>query len=59
MKTYLIHVDEIISHCYKVEADSEEGALEAYDKFTDGDFIVDLDGSSSWNSPWDVEEESK
>jgi hypothetical protein len=57
MKTYLVRVDEVISHCYEIKADSEEGALEAYDKFTDDDLeLKDMWGFREWNTPWDVED---
>lgn len=57
MKKYSVRVTESINHEYEVEANSTEEALTAYDKFTLSDLKkLDLDGSSSWDSPWDVEE---
>ena len=56
MKKYLVRVTETFHHEYEVEATSEDGALEAYDKLTEGELVeLDLDGSTSWDVPWDVE----
>ena len=56
MKKYYVYVTQMIHHTYEVEATSEDGALEAYDKLTDADLVeLDLDGSVSWDRPWDVE----
>jgi hypothetical protein len=58
MKKYTVSVSETINHSYSVEADSVEEALIAYDKFTSEDLErLDLDGSNSWDQPWDVVEE--
>jgi hypothetical protein len=58
MKKYTVSVSETINHSYSVEADSVEEALAAYDKFTSEDLErLDLDGSNSWDVPWDVVEE--
>ena len=58
MKKYTVSVSETINHSYSVEADSVEEALRAYDKFTSEDLErLDLDGSNSWDVPWDVVEE--
>lgn len=57
MKKYLVRVTESIHHEYEIEAATSEEALTAYDKFTLSDLKkLDLDGSSSWDSPWDIEE---
>lgn len=56
MKKYLVRVTETIHHEYELEATSEDGALQAYDKLTEGELVeLDLDGSTSWDVPWDVE----
>lgn len=58
MKKYTVSVSETINHSYSVEADSMEDALEAYYKLTSEDLErLDLDGSNSWDQPWDVVEE--
>jgi len=58
MKKYTVSVSETINHSYSVEADSVEEALIAYYKFTSEDLErLDLDGSNSWDVPWDVVEE--
>jgi len=58
MKKYTVSVSETINHSYSVEADSVEEALIAYDKFTSEDLErLDLDGSNSWDVPWDVVED--
>ena len=56
MKKYLVKVTETVHHEYEVEATSEDGALDAYDKLTEDELAqLDLDGSTSWDVPWDVE----
>jgi len=56
---YIVRVTETINHEYEVEAKSKEEALAVYDRFNDDDLRVkDLDGSVSWDIPWDVEEQS-
>lgn len=58
MKKYTVSVSETINHSYSVEADNMEDALEAYYKLTSEDLErLDLDGSNSWDQPWDVVEE--
>jgi hypothetical protein len=57
MKKYIIQVTESINHQYEVEAEDEDGALEAYDRLTDAQLKTrDLDGDSGWDRPWDVTE---
>jgi hypothetical protein len=57
MKKYIIQVTESINHQYEVEAEDEDGALEAYDRLTDTQLKTrDLDGDSGWDRPWDVTE---
>lgn len=58
MKKYTVSVSETINHSYSVEADNMEDALEAYYKLTSEDLErLDLDGSNSWDQPWDIVEE--
>ncbi len=57
MKKYIIQVTESVNHQYEVEAEDEDGALEAYDRLTDAQLKTrDLDGDSGWDRPWDVTE---
>jgi hypothetical protein len=59
MKKYIIRVTETINHEYEVEAESHDAALAAFDRFDDDDLKdKDLDGSTGWDTPWDVEEQS-
>jgi hypothetical protein len=57
MKKYIIQVTESVNHQYEVEAEDEDGALDAYDRLTDAQLKTrDLDGDSGWDRPWDVTE---
>lgn len=57
IKKWLIHVSETIDHCYEVEAENEEQALEAYYRLSDEQLeSADLDGGRNWDTPWSVEE---
>lgn len=55
MNKYLIQITENINHQYEVEAEDEDGALDAYDRLTEEQLKTrDLDGDRSWDRPWDV-----
>lgn len=57
MKKYMVRVTESINHDYLVEAEDEEGALEAYYSLSDDELkSKDLDGDSDWDKPWEVYE---
>jgi len=57
MKKFIVSVTEDISHQYEIEAETKEEALRLYYKLTDEDLKEkDLDGSGSWDMPWDVSE---
>jgi len=57
MKQFMVRVTESINHDYIVEAEDEEGALEAYYKLTNDELKTkDVDGDSAWDRPWDVYE---
>ena len=57
MKKYIIQVTESVNHQYEVEAEDEDGALDAYDRLTETQLKTrDLDGDSGWDRPWDVTE---
>lgn len=55
MPMYAVRVTESIDHLYYIEASSEEDALTIYYSY-DSEQIsaLDMDGSSSWDTPWDV-----
>lgn len=55
MKKYRIGVTESINHEYEFDAEDEEQAYEQYYKLNDEELKnKDLDGSSDWDSPWDI-----
>lgn len=57
MKKYIVQVTESINHQYEVEAENEDGALDAYDRLTEAQLKSrDIDGDSGWDRPWDVSE---
>lgn len=57
MTKYLVRVSEIINHDYLVEAPDRDSAREIYYNFTNEQLRdLDIDGQSSWDTPWDVEE---
>jgi len=57
MKKYIVQVTESINHQYEVEAENEDGALDAYDSLTEAQLKSrDIDGDSGWDRPWDVSE---
>lgn len=57
MKKYMVQVTESINHCYLIEADDPDDALEKYYGLSDDDLTaLDLDGGSEWEKPWDVAE---
>ena len=57
MKKYIVQVTESINHQYMVEAENEDGALDAYDRLTEAQLKSrDIDGDSGWDRPWDVSE---
>ena len=57
MKKYIVQVTESINHQYEVEAENEDGALDAYDHLTEAQLKSrDIDGDSGWDRPWDVSE---
>lgn len=57
MKQFMVRVTESINHDYIVEAEDEEGALEAYYNLTNDELKTkDVDGDSAWDKPWDVYE---
>lgn len=57
MKRWLVRVTESINHDYVVEAETREEALAVYENFDWRELSAkDIDGDSSWDSPWDVEE---
>jgi hypothetical protein len=57
MKKYVVQVTESINHQYEFEVETEEQALEAYERLTDAQLKTrDTDGDSSWDRPWDVYE---
>jgi hypothetical protein len=57
MKKWMVLVTESISHCYEVEAEDKDGALEAYYRLTSEQLeSEDLDGSADWDVPWDISE---
>ena len=57
MKKYIVQVTESINHQYEVEAENEDGALDAYDRLTESQLKSrDIDGDSGWDRPWDVSE---
>ena len=57
MKKYIVQVTESINHQYEVEAENEDGALDAYDRLTGAQLKSrDIDGDSGWDRPWDVSE---
>lgn len=56
-KKWMVLVTESISHCYEVEAEDKDGALEAYYRLTSEQLeSEDLDGSTDWDAPWDISE---
>lgn len=58
MKTYIVRVTENVNHEYLIKAESEQAALDIYESFNYDDLKEkDEDGSASWDSPWDIEEE--
>ena len=57
MKRYIVQVTENINHSYEFEAETEQDALDAYDRLTEAQLKSrDLDGDSGWDRPWDVYE---
>ena len=57
MKKYIVQVTESINHQYEIEAENEDGALDAYDRLTEAQLKSrDIDGDSGWDRPWDVSE---
>jgi hypothetical protein len=57
MKRYIVQVTESINHSYEFEVETEQDALDAYDRLTEAQLKSrDLDGSSGWDKPWDVYE---
>jgi hypothetical protein len=57
MKRYMVQVTESINHSYEFEAETEQDALDAYDRLTEAQLKSrDLDGDSGWDRPWDVYE---
>lgn len=57
MAKFLVRVTESINHDYVIEADSVSDALDKYGHFTDEQLAdLDVDGDSSWDKPWDVEQ---
>jgi hypothetical protein len=57
MKTWIVRVTETRNHEYEIKANTAEEAVAIYDEYDDAQLqSEDLDGSISWDSPWDVEE---
>jgi hypothetical protein len=57
MKTWIVSVTETRNHEYKIDAETAEEALKIYDEYSDDQLqSKDLDGSISWDIPWDVKE---
>ena len=57
MKKYIVQVTESINHQYEFEVETEQEALDAYDRLTEAQLKSrDLDGDSGWDRPWDVYE---
>jgi hypothetical protein len=57
MKRYIVQVTESINHSYEFEVETEQDALDAYDRLTEAQLKSrDLDGDSGWDRPWDVYE---
>jgi hypothetical protein len=57
MKKYIVQVTESINHQYEFEVETEQEALDAYDRLTEAQLKSrDLDGDSGWDKPWDVYE---
>jgi hypothetical protein len=57
MKKYLLQVSSGVNHAYEIEAESEEQAINIFYSYDNDQLVaLDIDGQSSWDSPWDVEE---
>jgi hypothetical protein len=57
MKTWIISVTETRNHEYFIEADTPAQALAIYDEYGDDQLqSKDLDGSISWDSPYEIKE---
>ena len=57
MKKYIVQVTESINHQYEFEVETEQEALDAYERLTEAQLKSrDLDGDSGWDKPWDVYE---
>jgi hypothetical protein len=57
MNKYVVHVSEVIDHRYEIWADSKDDAREKFDNLSMTELItMDMDGQSSWDTPWDIEE---
>ena len=55
IKKYLVSMQS--TELYEVEAENEDGALDAYDRLTEAQLKSrDIDGDSGWDRPWDVSE---
>jgi hypothetical protein len=57
VKAYAVRVSETIDHMYIIHAYSKDDALFQFASLTDEELKKqDVDGNSSWDSPWNIEE---
>jgi hypothetical protein len=57
MKKYIVQVTESINHRYFIEADNADDAMEKYYELSEDDlYVLECDGDSEWEKPWDVAE---
>jgi hypothetical protein len=60
MNTWIVSVTETRHHAYEVQAETEEEAIEIYDAYGAYELAEhDIDGSTYWDSPWEVREVTK